>query len=178
MNKICRSILKYMKIYFEKADPVLNSTQLHDAAYALLLRALRTDWGLHDIRIEKTPAGKPYIADEPVHISISHTKGFVCCAVSEKPCGIDCEYRRTVSESTMRRVCTETELLDIRAADDLCARFMVYWTLKESISKKRGVGLKESFKQYEITFRDGVPVCAGHTLYTEKIDGFFLAAAE
>ena len=95
-----------------------------------------------------------------------------------RPCGVDCEHRRTVSESTMQRVCTEKELLDIREADDPGARFMEYWTLKESISKKRGVGLRESFKQYEITFRDGLPECAGHTLYTERIEGFFLTAAE
>ena len=73
---------------------------------------------------------------------------------------------------------SDNELADIRAADDLCARFMEYWTLKESISKKRGVGLRESFKQYEITFQNGTPICDGHILYTERAAGFFLAAAE
>ena len=167
-----------MKIYVERVDPALKSAQLHEAAYALLRRVLRTDWGLPDVHIEKTPAGKPYIAGSTVHISISHTKGLVCCAAAQTPCGVDCEYTRTASENVMRRVCTEKELRDIHAAADPAARFMLYWTLKESISKKRGVGLTESFQQYEITFQNEKPVCEGHTLHIERMDGFFLAAAE
>ena len=167
-----------MKLYYEKVDPALRGAQLHDAAYALLRRVLRTDWDVPEAEIAKAPGGKPYLVGETLHISLSHTQGLVCCAVSEKTCGVDCEYPRAVSQSTMRRVCTEKELRDIFAADDPCARFMVYWTLKESISKKRGTGLRESFQQYEISFRDGQPVCDGYTLHTERPDGFFLSAAE
>ena len=167
-----------MKIFYERVDIGLNSAALHDAAYALLRRVLRKAWNLQDIMIEKTPAGKPYLVGEALQVSISHTKGLVCCAVAESPVGVDCEYPRAVSGRVMRRVCTEREIRDIQAADDPQARFMQYWTLKEAISKKRGVGLRESFLQYEITFSNGQPVCAGHTLYMEQTDGFFVAAAE
>ena len=71
-------------------------------------------------------------------ISLSHTRGFVCCAVSQAPVGVDCERYRRVTEGAMRRVCTPAELADIAAAADPTARFLQYWTLKESISKKRG----------------------------------------
>ena len=168
----------YMKIYYEQVDPALHGIALHNAAYAFLRQVLRTDWSLQDVVIEKTSAGKPYLVGKEIEISISHTKGLVCCAVSKKPVGVDCEYRRTVPIRTMERVCTEKELADILAADDPSARFTVYWTLKESISKQRGTGLKEPFKQYEITFQNGVAVCPGYTLHTSVVNGFFLAAAE
>lgn len=167
-----------MRFYHRAVETGLSSAGLHDAAYALLHEVLRTDWGLNDITIEKTERGKPYLAGQSLHISVSHTQGFVCCAVSEVPVGVDCEYLRSVPESVMRRTCTERELQDIRNSEEPDARFLLYWTLKESISKKRGVGLRESFRQYEITFEDGQPVCAGHRLYFERIGGFFAAAAE
>lgn len=167
-----------MEIYGKTVDAELNGEQLHEAAYAFLHTVLRQAWHLDDITIEKTAAGKPFLVGQPVHISVSHTKGFVCCAVSDSPVGVDCEHYRKPSESAMRRVCTPRELEDIRRAADPSARFLMYWTLKESISKKRGVGLRESFRQYEITIEDGKPVCDGHTLRFEERGGFFLAAAE
>ena len=102
----------------------------------------------------------------------------VCCAVSEKPVGVDCEACREVSLRAAERVCTEGELGYLRAGKAPSARFLTLWTLKESISKLRGVGLRESFKQYEITFEDGNPVCKGYTLHTQRIGGFFVSAAE
>lgn len=167
-----------MKIYSKTVDAGLNSMQLHDAAYTFLREILREEWHLENSIIEKTAAGKPFLVGQDVHISISHTKGLVCCAVGETPVGIDCEHDRKVSEGVIRRVCTPREIEDIRAAEDPTAHFLMYWTLKESISKKRGVGLKESFLQYEIAFENDKPVCSGHKLYFEKRGGFFLAAAE
>ena len=167
-----------MKIYSKEVGTGLSSLQLHEAAYTLLCDALRTDWNIDHIVIEKTEAGKPYLKGTDLEISVSHTQGFVCCAVSETPIGVDCEHLRTVSEKTMQRVCTETELEDICRSEDLSARFLLYWTLKESISKKCGVGLRESFRQYEITFIDEKPVCGEHILYVEQRGRFFVAAAE
>ena len=70
------------------------------------------------------------------------------------------------------------ECADIAAAADPTARFLQYWTLKESISKKRGVGLSESFQAYAVRFEGERPVCPGHKLHFEMRGGFFLAAAE
>ena len=168
-----------MKLYAKTVPRGLGSDALHDAAYALLLEALQADWGIPGAQVEKTPRGKPYLAGENMpFISLSHTDGFVCCAVSDVPVGVDCEHPRRVSAGVMRRVCTEAELADIHVAPDPAERFLQYWTLKESISKKRGVGLAESFRAYSITFVDGKPLCAGHRLHLEMRDGYYLAAAE
>lgn len=168
-----------MRLYWKAVDAGLCAAELHDAAYSLLREALAADWNVSVAVIEKTPHGKPFLAGERMpHISVSHTKGLVCCAVSEKPVGVDCEYRRGVSEGVRQRVCTENELRDIRQAEDPEGRFLAYWTLKESISKKRGVGLGESFRAYEIRFEDEVPLCESHVLTFRNIDGFFVSTAE
>ncbi len=168
-----------MRIYYEKTDEALHAKELHNAAYALLRRVLLTDCGIASADIRKTPAGKPYLADSHVRFSLSHTRGLVCCAVSsDGEVGIDAERIRKAPKRAAERVCTERELRDIRASEDPNRRFFMYWTLKESISKKRGVGLREDFRQYEILWNGEKPVCEGYTLHIRETDGFFIAAAE
>ena len=168
-----------MRIYYEKIDEKLNTKAQHDAAYDLLRRVLYECYELDNADIQKTPEGKPCIADSTVKISLSHTRGLVCCAVAEgKEIGIDCERIRSVSKRVSKRVCTEKELSDIQNSKNPDSRFLMYWVLKESISKKRGVGLRESFLQYEISWDDDRPLCKGYELQITQVDDFFIAAAE
>lgn len=86
-----------MRRYVENVPPSLTQKELHDRAYALLYRVLKDEWGIASPVVEKTPLGKPYLKGENMpHISLSHTKGIVCCAVSRKNVGIDAEYPRRV----------------------------------------------------------------------------------
>lgn len=79
-----------MRRYVENVPPSLTQKELHDRAYALLYRVLKDEWGIASPVVEKTPLGKPYLKGENMpHISLSHTKGIVCCAVSRKNVGID-----------------------------------------------------------------------------------------
>ena len=168
-----------MRIYRKAVDPALSAQALHDAAYALLCEVLRQDWNCPDPVIEKTPLGKPFLRGEGMPcISVSHTRGLVCCAVSETPVGMDCEYPRPVPRRVLQRVCTPAELCALDAAAEPEAQALCLWVLKESISKKLGVGLKAPFTQYDITFTPDGPVCSGHTLHLERYDSFFIAAAE
>ena len=74
-----------MRRYVENVPPSLTQKELHDRAYALLYRVLKDEWGITSPVVEKTALGKPYLKGENMpHISLSHTKGIVCCAVSEK----------------------------------------------------------------------------------------------
>ena len=81
---------------------------------------------------------------------------------------IDAEYPRRVRGSAAERVCTPAELRDIQSSPNPAARFLAYWTLKESISKCRGTGLSESFQNYEITFQNGMPHLNGYTLFSSS----------
>lgn len=86
-----------MRRYVENVPPSLTQKELHGRAYALLYRVLKDEWGIASPVVEKTPLGKPYLKGENMpHISLSHTKGIVCCAVSRKNVGIDAEYPRRV----------------------------------------------------------------------------------
>ena len=81
-----------MRRYVENVPPSLTQKELHDRAYALLYRVLQDEWDIALPVVEKTPLGKPYLKGENMpHISLSHTKGIVCCAVSRKNVGIDAE---------------------------------------------------------------------------------------
>ena len=133
---------KLMRRYVENVPSSLTQKELHDRAYALLYRVLKDEWGIASPVVEKTPLGKPYLkGGEHAPISaLSHTKGIVCCAVSRKNVGIDAEYPRRVRGSAAERVCTPAELLDIQSSPNPAARFLAYWTLKESIAKCRGTG--------------------------------------
>ena len=168
-----------MKVYRKTVEAGLKASDLHDAAYTLLREVLRMDWNCPNAVIEKTVLGKPYIRGrEDLFVSLSHTDGLVCCAVSARPVGVDCERRRSVPQRVLKRVCTPLELNAIPNAPDPEMRALALWTLKESLSKKRGVGMTESFQQYEIRFEDHVPHCTGHTLYLEPYGDFLIAAAE
>ena len=71
-----------MRHYVENVPPSLTQKELHDRAYALLYRVLKDEWGIASPVVEKTPLGKPYLKGENMpHISLSHTKGIVCCVV-------------------------------------------------------------------------------------------------
>lgn len=168
-----------MKLYTQRVADKLSSLELHEAAHALLREALARDFGIRPFVLQKGVYGKPYLALENApQISLSHTDGLVCCAVSDQTIGVDCERIHTVQLRVAKRVCTPAELQRILSAEDPCACFLQYWTLKESISKKLGVGMTQSFQNYEISFEHGKPYCAGHRLQLLKKDGFFIAMAE
>lgn len=94
--------------------------------------------------VEHDASGAPYLPDRPgLHISISHCNAAVAAAVSEEGnVGIDIECRRKISNSLMERVCTDAELVAIRASSDPTMAFLQFWTRKEAVLKCRGTGIK------------------------------------
>lgn len=103
--------------------------------------------------------GKPYLPEAShIYFNISHTKGLVVCAISDREIGIDAEYMRDFRESLIQRVCSDAEKKYIFQGQDMgdkeaaiCReRFTRIWTLKESYIKAIGKGL--SFPLREIEF--------------------------
>ena len=62
-------------------------------AYLLLERALKEQFGLPGpFEFEYGPCGKPFLKGHPgIHFNISHCSRCVCCAVSDRPVGVDVE---------------------------------------------------------------------------------------
>lgn len=135
--------IKYKHISYDENMIERDKTALlHNSAYELLYSMLNEYFGINNPKILKTAKGKPYIDNNGVYFSISHTYGLVACAVSDSPVGIDCEkittkYDKKV-ESFANRYFLENEinLLKNEEFSSLC--FYKIWTAKEAIYKMQG----------------------------------------
>lgn len=76
--------------------------------------------------------GKPYLQDESLFFSVSHTKDLLFIAVSDKNIGIDVEnVYREVNYLPILKKFTQKEQQAILTKHD----FLTLWTIKESVIK-------------------------------------------
>jgi 4'-phosphopantetheinyl transferase len=113
---------------------------------------------------ERSRHGRPFISypqsAERLHFSLSHTDGFVACAVS--PCervGIDVEATdRPVSHLEIARTffssAEHADLISLPPAQQR-DRFFDLWTLKEAYAKARGLGLQVPLDEFSIRVAPG-----------------------
>ena len=124
-----------MKLLYEK----LNGRDPHEAGLALLQKL----YGAPLPEIKRTPLGKPYFEGENVHFSISHTKNYVFCAVSESPIGIDAEeLDRDIRLSLAEKFLSPGEYQQFQDAPDKRKALLKFWVLKEAAGKCSGEGLQ------------------------------------
>ena len=124
-----------MRLLSEK----LNGRDAHQAGLALL----ETLYGGPLPEIRRTKMGKPYFPGGKVHFSISHTKNWVFCAVSDRPIGIDAEeLSRDISLSLAEKILSPMELAQFRSAPDPKRTLLTFWVLKEADAKCTGEGLR------------------------------------
>ena len=110
-------------------------------------------------RFEKSRHGRPFISGprsaERLHFSLSHTDGFVACAVSScEHVGIDVEATdRPVSHLEIARTFfSSAEHADLISLPPPLQRdrFFDLWTLKEAYAKARGLGLRLPLDEFSI----------------------------
>lgn len=97
--------------------------------------------GTHGKPLVDPNAGLPML-----HFNLSHTRGFVACAVSEAAeIGIDVESldRDAMALDIAGRFFSPAEIASLRAAppDEQAVMFLRLWTLKEAFLKATGEGL-------------------------------------
>lgn len=126
-------------------------------ANALLAHALKAEFNLSlsALTVSRGEHGKPFFANSNVKFSVSHCDGAVCCAVSQREIGIDCERVRPFSQRLAQRICTKNELEIIAAADDKAVALTTLWSLKESRTKLSGEGIGFGMKNAEFTKSGG-----------------------
>jgi 4'-phosphopantetheinyl transferase len=115
-------------------------------------------------RFEKSRHGRPFISGpqsaERLHFSLSHTDGFVACAVSScERVGIDVEaIDRPVSHLEIARTffspAEHADLISLPPAQQR-DRFFDLWTLKEAYAKARGLGLQLPLDEFSIHVAPG-----------------------
>ena len=90
--------------------------------------------------ISVTSNGKPYFKDSVWHFSISHTKQYAFCALSQQNIGLDAEEKgRKVSEMMVEKFASCSEKL--RFGEDPQDAFLRLWVLKEAYAKLTGRGI-------------------------------------
>lgn len=81
-----------------------------------------------------------------LHVSLSHSGDWIAAAISTSAIGIDIEtyskQRDFIAIASHVFSESETNLLKSLTPDQLNQQFYLYWTLKESVAKQYGVGLK------------------------------------
>ena len=94
------------------------------------------------IKIKKNSYGKPYIQNNPLYYSISHSHDYVVCAFSKNKIGIDIEKIRDVDIQIMNQFATSNEKKYIlKSKKQLFNRFFTIYTLKEAYFKMLGKNL-------------------------------------
>lgn len=112
--------------------------------------------------------GKPYLAVHPeIHYSISHSGDFVLLAMSDTPVGCDLEKTgmKELSAKKLRlaeRFFCPAEYQDILncAPEERSDRFYAYWTLKESLMKAAGLGMKLPLSASAFAMREEIRATA------------------
>lgn len=118
----------------------LNGRSGHDVGRELLARLYLQATGREVPRIAITPQGKPYFPDGQWHFSISHTKNFAFCVLSQRNVGLDAEEKgRPVSSTMLEKFLSDNE--KARLGDDQQDAFLRLWVLKEAQAKLTGRGM-------------------------------------
>jgi 4'-phosphopantetheinyl transferase len=115
-------------------------------------------------RFERNRYGRPFISyppsAEPLHFSLSHTDGFVACAVSCcERVGIDVEAtdRSVAPLEIARTFFSSAELGDLISLPPSQQKdqFFDMWTMKEAYAKARGLGFHLPLDEFSIRVAPG-----------------------
>lgn len=116
------------------------------AVWKLLLAAIERKFGYkpEELNFSKTENGK-WICDK-LWFSLSHSHGAAAVIVSDKPCGIDVEYKvdffkksadKSFIEAFLNRMSESAGNSETLSAEEILS----LWTKKESLYKKTGEGI-------------------------------------
>ena len=115
----------------------------HVEAYALLRTLWRETTDRPFPQIAYAERGKPYFPGEKLHFSITHTKEYAFCALSDRPIGIDAEeLERKINPTLAEKILSPGELRQYENAVDKNKALLTFWVLKEAEAKCTGEGIR------------------------------------
>ena len=103
--------------------------------------------------------GKPYIEGFCADFNISHSGGRVAVAISPADVGCDVECKERDALKIAKRFFAPAEYEYLRSIcdeDKLGREFTALWTLKESVVKCRGEGIRYPFYDFSVVDEGGV----------------------
>ncbi|MCF0175330.1 MAG: 4'-phosphopantetheinyl transferase superfamily protein [Bacteroidales bacterium] len=154
-------------------------------AAELLLRYALKDMGIKGPfpEICNEASGKPFFRDIPsLHFNLSHCALCVACVVGDEPVGVDVECTGAYSPELAKFVLNAEELAAVLQAASPEIEFTRLWTMKESLLKCTGEGLREDMKNVLATLphesTGTIPVldhaslrCDGMSFVSTETDG-------
>ena len=120
-----------------------------------------------DWRFVMNDYGRPEIAEpqsaRSLKFNLSHTNGLIACIVArERDIGVDVEDRERSGKllSVAHRFFSPTEVAALRKLPEKeqLDRFFLYWTLKESYIKARGMGLVIPLSHFSFLFENAISI--------------------
>lgn len=104
----------------------------------------RTKLPLKKLKFELGTHGKPYLKEGEAQFSLSHTRGAICAAFSDKEeIGVDIERKdRRVNETMYKRVLSDEEMFHLTSNGD----FLRFWVQKEAFLKRLGIGITRDLR--------------------------------
>lgn len=94
--------------------------------------------------------GRPQI-DENIDFNISHSGGYVVCAVSDEgKVGVDIEEIKPIEIEDFKASLPPAQWAAISGSKHPCTTFFAYWTKYESVIKADGRGLSIPFKDIHL----------------------------
>lgn len=125
------------------AHEALDGCSGHEMGRKLLRRLYETHVGGEMPPVCIAPKGKPYFAESSWHFSISHTRHYAFCVLSDCPVGIDAEeLDRKIRPDLAPRLLSPGELAQFEASRDPQKTFLSFWVLKEATAKHSGEGVR------------------------------------
>lgn len=180
-TKYSETLLTYVSLQRQKsiAKYRFESDQLLSLYGALLVRLAISQtqgipWNLLEFSVQKN--GKPTLRDHSnCHFNLSHTNGYVLCAIGEFSIGVDIE-RITKSppyEIMSRYFHPEESSYVNEKPDSQAQRFYEIWTKKEAILKQSGIGIIDDLAiMNSLEYENCKSWCNEHyawsVFYTEK----------
>jgi 4'-phosphopantetheinyl transferase len=136
--------------HFEARQECLSLGLLY--AYALEQGGIDRDEPVHIL-----PAGKPVFSARPeVWFSLSHGGGWVACAVSNRPVGVDVQPVRAVKLSLARRFHPqERAWLEGQSPEEQQQAFFRLWTRKEAWVKAQSRDKMVSLDAWDVMHPQG-----------------------
>ena len=142
------SLLKNKESYKSQLDLIHSESRRREW---LACRVLLQELVDSSVLIAYRSNGAPYLLNSPLHISISHTKGYVAVLLqAQSVVGIDIEYRSTRVQKIRSRFMSEKEerALDKRNETE---HLLLHWCAKETLFKMIG--------QENVDFQKHLHVC-------------------
>jgi 4'-phosphopantetheinyl transferase len=136
---------------YKQAFPELKGSQLTDK----YIRSALDELGIDISDILRDPKGKPFIKDNPVYISVSHTGEYLAIAVHDKPVGVDIQQETDADyQKISSRYFTPEEQAQVDQQG--VEAFYKLWTQKEAYAKLTGEGISQIIRGETVLARDDV----------------------